>query len=417
MLPPETPPRAHRGALGHIRVLDLSRVLAGPWASQVLADLGAEVIKVERPGTGDDTRAWGPPWLRDAAGRETGESAYFASANRGKRSIAVDLARPEGRDLVRRLAERADVLLENYRVGSLARHGLAYADLAALNPRLVYCSITGFGQTGPYRDRAGYDFLVQAMGGLMSVTGEPDGAPGGGPMKVGVAIADLLTGMYAATAVLAALAWRERSGRGQHVDLSLLDVQVAALAYQAQNYLATGRPPERMGNAHPSIVPYQSFATRDGHLVLAVGNDGQFARLCQVMGRPDLADDARFATNAARVENRRTLVPVLESILSGRSSGEWMAALEPAGIPCGPINDLARVFADPQVVHRGARVEVSHPLAGTTPLVASPIRLSATPVEHRTPPPLLGQHTREVLVELLGLGEDELDALREKGVI
>jgi len=417
MPPSETPPRARPGALGHVRVLDLSRVLAGPWASQVLADLGAEVIKVERPGTGDDTRAWGPPWLRDAGGRETGESAYFASANRGKRSIAVDLARPEGRDLVRRLAERSDVLLENYRVGSLARHGLGYATLAALNPRLVYCSITGFGQTGPYRDRAGYDFLVQAMGGLMSVTGEPDGAPGGGPMKVGVAIAELLTGMYAATAVLAALAWRERSGRGQHVDLSLLDVQVATLAYQAQSYLATGRPPERMGNAHPSIVPYQSFATRDGHLVLAVGNDGQFARLCQVMGRPDLAADPRFATNAARVENRRTLVPVLASILSGRSSGEWMAALEPAGIPCGPINDLAQVFADPQVVHRAARVEVPHPLAGTTPLVASPIRLSATPVEHRAPPPLLGQHTREVLGDVLAMGEEELDALREKGVI
>ena len=414
---PETPRPERRGALGHVRVLDLSRVLAGPWAGQVLADLGAEVIKVERPGAGDDTRAWGPPWLRDAAGRETGESAYFASANRGKRSIAVDIGHPEGQALVRRLAGRSDVLLENYKVGSLARHGLGYPDLAALNPRLVYCSITGFGQTGPYRDRAGYDFLVQAMGGLMSITGEPDGVPGGGPMKVGVAITDVLTGMYAATAVLAALAWRERSGRGQHVDLSLLDVQVAALANQAQAYLATGRPPGRLGNAHPSIVPYQRFATRDGHVVVAVGNDAQFARLCRILGRPDLADDARFAGNAGRVENRGTLVPVLESIFAGRRSEEWIAALESAGIPCGPINDLAQVFADPQVVHRGVRVEVPHPLAGTTALVASPIRLSATPVEHRAPPPLLGQHTREVLAELLGLEEREMDALRAKGVI
>jgi crotonobetainyl-CoA:carnitine CoA-transferase CaiB-like acyl-CoA transferase len=413
----ETPRPERPGALGHVRVLDLSRVLAGPWAGQVLADLGAQVIKVERPGAGDDTRAWGPPWLRDAAGRETGESAYFASANRGKRSIAVDIGHPEGQALVRRLAGRSDVLLENYKVGSLARHGLGYPDLAALNPRLVYCSITGFGQTGPYRDRAGYDFLVQAMGGLMSITGEPDGVPGGGPMKVGVAITDVLTGMYAATAVLAALAWRERSGRGQHVDLSLLDVQVAALANQAQAYLATGRPPGRLGNAHPSIVPYQRFATRDGHVVVAVGNDAQFARLCRIVGRPDLADDARFAGNAGRVENRGTLVPVLESIFAGRRSEEWIAALESAGIPCGPINDLAQVFADPQVVHRGVRVEVPHPLAGTTALVASPIRLSATPVEHRAPPPLLGQHTREVLAELLGLEDREMDALREKGVI
>jgi crotonobetainyl-CoA:carnitine CoA-transferase CaiB-like acyl-CoA transferase len=329
----------------------------------------------------------------------------------------VDIGHPEGQALVRRLAGRSDVLLENYKVGSLARHGLGYPDLAALNPRLVYCSITGFGQTGPYRDRAGYDFLVQAMGGLMSITGEPDGVPGGGPMKVGVAITDVLTGMYAATAVLAALAWRERSGRGQHVDLSLLDVQVAALANQAQAYLATGRPPGRLGNAHPSIVPYQRFATRDGHVVVAVGNDAQFARLCRILGRPDLADDARFAGNAGRVENRGTLVPVLESIFAGRRSEEWIAALESAGIPCGPINDLAQVFADPQVVHRGVRVEVPHPLAGTTALVASPMRLSATPVEHRAPPPLLGQHTREVLAELLGLEDREMDALRKKGVI
>jgi crotonobetainyl-CoA:carnitine CoA-transferase CaiB-like acyl-CoA transferase len=405
------------GALGHLRVLDLSRVLAGPWASQVLADLGAEVIKVERPGAGDDTRSWGPPWLRDAGGCETSESAYFASANRGKRSVAIDLSRPEGQDLVRALAERSDVLLENYKVGDLARRRLGYADLAERNPRLVYCSITGFGQTGPYRGRAGYDFLIQGMGGLMSITGQPDGSPGGEPMKVGVAVADILTGMYAATAVLAALAWRERSGRGQHVDLALLDVQVAMLANQAQAYLATGRPPSRLGNAHPSIVPYQAFAASDGHLVLAIGNDGQFARLCQVAGRPELAADPRFATNSARVANRAELVPELQAILVGRTAAEWTRALEPAGVPCGPINDLAAVFADPQVRHRGLRAEVPHPLAGPTPVVASPIRLSATPVEHRLPPPLLGQHTREVLAGLLGLPDAELDALRGKGVI
>jgi len=405
------------GALSHVRVLDLSRVLAGPWASQVLADLGADVIKVERPGSGDDTRGWGPPWLRDRSGLETAESAYFLSANRGKRSVTIDVARPEGQALVRRLAEGSDVLLENFKVGALARHRLGYEDLAAVNPRLVYCSISGFGQTGPYRRRAGYDFLVQAMGGLMSITGEPDGAAGGGPMKVGVAIADVLTGMYAATAVLAALAGRERTGRGQHVDLSLLDVQVAMLANQAQAYLVTGRPPGRLGNAHPSIVPYQVFATRDGHIVLAVGNDGQFARFCQAAGRPDLARDERFATNSARVLNRETLVPMLAAALVERGSAEWIAALEDAGVPCGPINDLAQVFDDPQVRHRGMAIDLDHPLSGTVPLVASPIRLSATPATYRRHPPMLGEHTDEVLAELLGMEESEIAALREKGVV
>ena len=404
-------------ALSHLRVLDLSRVLAGPWASQVLADLGAEVIKVERPVAGDDTRRWGPPWLRDGRGEETGESAYFLAANRGKRSITVDLARPEGQAIVGRLAARADVLIENYKAGALARWGLGYEDLAARCPRLVYCSITGFGQTGPYRARAGYDFLIQAMGGLMSVTGEPDGAPGGGPMKVGVAVTDVLTGLYAATAVLAALAHRERSGRGQHVDLALLDVQVAALANQAESYLVTGRSPGRLGNAHPSIVPYQAFATRDGHLVLAVGNDGQFARLCEVAGRPDLARDARFATNAARVEHRAELLAVLEPILAARATEAWLAALEAAGVPCGPIHDLEQVFADPQVRHRRLCVEAPHPLSGTVPMVACPIRLSATPVRHDVAPPLLGQHTREVLGDLLGMDEAELERLRRDGVI
>ncbi len=400
-------------ALSHVRILDLSRVLAGPWASQVLADLGAEVIKVERPGGGDETRGWGPPWLRDARGAETRESAYFASTNRGKKSITVDVTRPEGQAIVRRLAQRSDVLLENYKVGALARRGLGYEDLAALNPRLVYCSITGFGQTGPYRNRAGYDFLIQAMGGLMSITGEP----GGAPVKVGVAITDVLTGMYAATAVLAALAHRERSGLGQHVDLALLDVQIAMLANQAESYLVTGRPPLRLGNAHPSIVPYQAFATSDGHVVLAIGNDGQFARFCEVAGRPELAREARFATNAARVQNREELVAILAPLLAARATRDWVGALEPAGVPCGPINDIAQAFEDPQVRHRGMRVEVPDPRLGTVPVVASPIRLSATPVRHEAPPPGLGQHTREVLVEVLGMDETEVEALRRGGVI
>ncbi len=404
------------GALGHLRVLDLSRVLAGPWASQVMADLGAEVIKVERPGSGDDTRGWGPPYLRDQSGRETSESAYFLSANRGKKSVTIDIARPEGQALVRRLAAASDVLLENFKVGTMARLGLGWEDLSRLNPRLVYCSISGFGQTGPYRHRAGYDFLIQGMGGLMSITGEPDGAPGGGPVKVGVAIADILTGMYAATAVLAALAHRERTGLGQQVDLALLDVQVAMLANQAMNHLVAGRPPGRLGNAHPNIVPYQAFRTAQGHLILAVGNDGQFARFCEVAGRPELARDERFATNAERVRHRGELVPVIESILGGRPAADWIEALEQAGVPCGPINDLAQVFADPQVRHRGMRMEVPHPLAGTAPLVASPIRLSGAPAAPAAPPPLLGEHTQEVLLGL-GLDRVEIASLREKGVV
>lgn len=404
-------------ALSHLRVLDLSRVLAGPWASQVLADLGAEVIKIERPGSGDETRGWGPPWLPGEGAGAARTAAYFASTNRGKRSVTVDLARPEGQAIVRRLAERADVVLENYKVGALARYGLAHADLAALNPRLVYCSISGFGQDGPYRDRPGYDFLVQAMGGLMSVTGAPDGAPGGGPMKVGVALTDLLTGMYAATAVLAALAHRDRTGEGQHVDLSLLDVQVAALANQAESYLVTGAPPRRLGNAHPSIVPYQSFATSDGHLVLAVGNDAQFARLCEVAGRPELGRDPRFATNAARVAARDALAALLAPVLAGRTTSDWVAALEAADVPCGPINDLAQVFSDPQVRHRGLRVEIPREGRPPVPVVASPIRLSRTPVRHDAPPPELGEHTREVLVELLGMADAEVEALRARGIV
>ncbi len=403
--------------LRHLKVLDLSRVLAGPWAGQALADLGAEVIKVERPGAGDDTRAWGPPWLRDGDGAETGESSYFASANRGKRSITLDVSRPEGQAVARRLAQRADVLLENFKVGDLARHGLGYGDLSALNPGLVYCSITGFGQTGPSRHRAGYDFLIQGMGGLMSLTGEPDGAPGGGPMKVGVAIVDVFTGLYATTAVLAALAERQRTGRGAWVDLSLLDVQVATLANQGQAYLATGRPPPRLGNAHPSIVPYQAFAARDGHLVLAVGNDGQFARFCEVAGRPELARDPRYATNTARVANRGTLVPQLAALFAARDRDDWIGALEGTGVPCGPINDLRQVFEEPQVVHRGMRLTLEHATAGRQPLVASPFRFDGAPCSSTRPPPTLGQHTVEVLTGVLGMGHAEVDRLRDLGII
>jgi crotonobetainyl-CoA:carnitine CoA-transferase CaiB-like acyl-CoA transferase len=403
-------------ALSHVRVLDLSRVLAGPWATQALADLGAEVIKVERPGTGDETRGWGPPWL-DAAPGAPRTAAYFAATNRGKRSVTVDLARPEGQAIVRRLAASSDVLVENFKVGTLARLGLDPEVLARECPRLVTCSISGFGQDGPYRDRPGYDFLLQAMGGLMSVTGAPDGVPGGGPMKVGVALTDLLTGMYAATAILAALAHRDRTGRGQHVDLSLLDVQVASLANQAQSFLVTGAPPPRLGNAHPSIVPYQAFATADGHLVLAVGNDAQFARFCEAAGRPELALEPRFATNAARVGARAELVAILAPLLASRPTAGWIAALEQADVPCGSINDLAQVFADPQVRHRGLRVEIPRRDGGTVPVVRSPIRLSATPVSHEVPPPALGEHTGEVLREVLGMSEDEVRALHERGVV
>ena len=400
------------GALSHVRVLDLSRVLAGPWASQLLADLGAEVVKIERPGTGDETRGWGPPFLTTPEGTETRESAYFACTTRGKKSVTVDLARPEGQAIVRRLAERSDVLLENFKVGSLSRLGLGWEELSALNPRLVYCSITGFGQSGPYRDRPGYDFAIQAMGGLMSVTGQPDGEP----MKAGVAMTDILTGMYVATAVLAALAHRERTGEGQRVDLALLDVQVATLANLAESYLVTGRVPDRLGNAHASIVPYQAFATKDGYLVVAVGNDAQFARLCELSGRPDLVADPRFTTNPARVENRATLVPILQAIFAGRPTRDWVVALQGAGVPCGPINDLAQVFGDPHVRARGLRVEVPHALAGSLPVVASPMRLSRTPVSLGTPP-LLGEHTDEVLRNVLGMESSEIENLRREKVI
>jgi crotonobetainyl-CoA:carnitine CoA-transferase CaiB-like acyl-CoA transferase len=405
------------GALSHLKVLDLSRVLAGPWATQILADLGAEVIKIERPGAGDDTRAWGPPWLKDQEGRETGESAYYLSTNRNKKSVAIDMAHPEGQRLLRAMAAECDVVVENFKVGGLQRYGLDYDSLREVNPRLVYCSITGFGQTGPYAARAGYDFLIQGMGGLMSVTGRPDGEPGAGPQKVGVALTDIMTGLYATIAILAALTHREREGAGQHIDAALLDVQIACLANQAMNFLASGSAPRRMGNAHPNIVPYQDFPTADGYMILAVGNDGQFGKLAEACGHAEWATDPRFATNAARVANREALIPLLCEATRQRSTGAWIAALESLAVPCGPINDLAGVFADPQVQHRGIRVDLPHPQAGSAPGVASPLRLSATPVEYRNAPPLLGEHTEAVLRSLLCLDDATLAALARSGVI
>jgi crotonobetainyl-CoA:carnitine CoA-transferase CaiB-like acyl-CoA transferase len=405
------------GPLSRLVVLDLSRVLAGPWCTQLLADYGAEVIKIERPGAGDDTRTWGPPFLRDEAGSDTADAAYYLACNRGKKSVAIDFTQPEGRELVARLVRSADVVVENYKVGGLAKYGLDYPTLSAANPGLVYCSITGFGQDGPYAERAGYDFIIQGMGGLMSVTGERDDLPGGGPQKVGVAVSDLMTGMYAATAILAALAHRERTGRGQHIDAALLDTQVAMLANLASNYLVSGKVPGRMGNAHQNIVPYQVFACADGHLILAVGNDGQFAKFCEAAGCGELATDARYATNAERVRNRDDLVARLEPVLRRRTQKAWLDALEAVQVPCGPINRLSQVFDDPQVRHRRMRVDLQHPRAGTVPLVANPVKFGVTPVEYAQAPPLLGEHTRAVLGDELGLGEAELAALAARGVV
>jgi crotonobetainyl-CoA:carnitine CoA-transferase CaiB-like acyl-CoA transferase len=405
------------GPLSHIRVLDLSRVLAGPWTGQNLADLGAEVIKVERPGKGDDSRAFGPPWLKDPEGRDTAESAYFAAANRGKKSIAIDLAKPEGQQLVRDLAACCDVLLENYKHGDLARYRLGYEDLKAVNPRLIYCSVTGFGQTGPYRERPGYDFMIQGMGGLMSITGERDDLPGGGPQRVGVPIVDIMTGMYASIAVCAAIAHRAETGVGQHLDLALLDTQVAFLANQAMNYLAAGEVPGRLGNAHPNIVPYQTFHTAHGDIILACGNDNLFNKFCEVAGCPELARDERFSTNAKRVENRVAITALLGEVFRKRTAREWVEALETAGVPNGPINNIKQVFEEPQVVARGMRVDLPHPAAGTAPLVASPMRFSATPIEYRLPPPTLGQHTEEILREVLGLDERRIAQLVDARVV
>lgn len=403
-------------ALAGVRVLDLSRVLAGPWSTQTLADLGADVIKVERPGAGDDTRGWGPPFMQDTQGRDTGEAAYYLGANRNKRSVTVDIAKPEGQDLIRRMATQSSVLVENFKVGDLARYGLDAPTLLALNPGLVVCSITGFGQTGPYKGRAGYDYAIQGMGGLMSVTGERDDLPGGGPQKVGVAVADLFTGLYATVAILAALRHRDATGQGQVIDMALLDTQVAMLANLGSNYLTTGVSPKRIGNAHQNIVPYQVFETSDGHLILAVGNDGQFARFCEVAGCSELAQDARFVTNADRVRNRDLLVPQLATLMKARPRATWLAALEAAKVPCGAINNLQEVFDDPQVQARDMVVPMSHPLTDALRLVASPMKLSATPVTYRNAPPLLGQHTQEVLAEF-GLTHDQIEQLHQQGVI
>jgi crotonobetainyl-CoA:carnitine CoA-transferase CaiB-like acyl-CoA transferase len=405
------------GPLQGIVVLDLSRILAGPWATQVLADFGAEVLKVEHPHGGDDTRRWGPPYLRDAGGNETGESAYYLAANRGKRSLAIDFSRPEGRALVRQLAARSDVFVENFKVGGLARHGLSYADLAADNPGLVYLSISAFGQDGPDAAKPGYDAMIQAMGGLMSLTGVPDGEPGAGPQKVGVAVADLMCGMYAVSAVLAALHERDRSGQGQYIDLSLLDTQVAWLANQNLNYLVTGRAPQRQGTAHPNIVPYQAFATADGHLMLAVGNDAQFARFCAAAGAPDLGADPRHATNAGRVAQREELVAAVAGLMRARTTQEWLDLLQAAQVPCGPINDLAGVFDEPQVRHRGLRLDLPHPLAGAVPGVRNPVRFSRSALEYDRAPPPLGADTAAELEARLGLDAAALADLAARGVI
>ncbi|KVL57309.1 CoA-transferase [Burkholderia cepacia] len=405
------------GALSHIRVLDLTRVLAGPWCAQTLADFGADVIKVERPGAGDDTRHWGPPYLKDADGADTAEAAYYLAANRNKRSVTVDIATPEGQQIVRELAAQSDVVLENYKVGQLKKYGLDYDSLRAVKPDLVYCSVTGFGQTGPYAHRAGYDFIVQGIGGFMSITGERDGEPGGGPQKAGVAIADLATGLYSTIAVLAALTHRDRTGEGQYIDMALLDVQVALLANMNTNFLASGKPPVRWGNAHPNIVPYQTFQTSDGWIIVAVGNDGQFRKFVEAGGRPGLADDECFATNPSRVRHRDTLVPILAEMVKARGKADWIDALEAAGVPCGPINDLEEVFDNEQVVARGMQVSLPHPSGADAKLVRNPIRMSATPPDARTAPPLLGAQTDDVLRDMLGYDDVRIAALRAKQAI
>ncbi len=409
-------------SLDGIRVLDLSRVLAGPWCTQNLADLGADVIKIERPGAGDDTRTWGPPFLKNDRGEDTQEAAYYLGANRNKRSVTCDIAKAEGQALIRELAAHCDVFVENFKVGDMARYGLDYASLKAINPRIVYCSVTGFGQNGPYADRAGYDYAIQGMGGLMSVTGERDDI-GGGPQKVGVAVADLMTGMYATVGVLAALRHAEKTGEGQYVDMALLDTQVAMLANLGANYLVSGKVPGRMGNAHQNIVPYQVFETApaaDGtkdHLILAVGNDSQYVKFCGVANIPELGVNPLFAKNSDRVKNRAQLVPILETVLKTRSKADWLAALEAAKVPCGAINNLAEVFTDPQVEARNMVTEWQHPLRADLRLVSSPIKLSVTPVRTDLPPPRLGQHTDEVLRSVLNYGEDRLSGLKDGKVI
>jgi crotonobetainyl-CoA:carnitine CoA-transferase CaiB-like acyl-CoA transferase len=405
------------GALSHLRVLDLSRVLAGPWASQILADLGADVIKVEHPHHGDDTRAWGPPWIEDPQWGDERQSAYFVGTNRNKRSVAIDIADPQGAELIRTLASKCDVLIENFKVGGLRKYGLDYDSLQAINPRLIYCSITGFGQSGPYAHRPGYDFLIQGMGGLMSITGRPDGEAGDGPLKVGVALTDILTGLYATVGIQAALTHRDKTGIGQHIDTSLLDVQVACLANQAMNYLSSGQQPPRLGNGHPNIVPYQDFRTKDGHIIITVGNEGQFRRLCETIHLPHLPDDERFATNSARIVHRAPLIALLQEALLTDTTHEWLLKLEQNNVPCGPINDMAGVFADPHVMHRGLKVNLSTEENGPVSVVASPLRLSESPVVYRSGPPRLGSHTEEVLKDLLGVSAESLSALKAARIV
>ncbi len=412
------------GPLANMKVIDLSRVLAAPWAAQNMADLGAEVIKVERPGKGDDSRAFGPPWLPDAEGKDSAESAYFIAANRGKKSITVDISKPEGARIVRELAASADVLIENYKAGDLARYGLGYEVLSKLNPRLVYCSVTGFGQTGPYRERPGYDFMVQGLAGIMSVTGDPDDTPGGGPQRVGVPLVDIITGMYASIAICAALTHRATcdaetagSGRGQHIDMALLDSGVAILSNQGANFLVSGKAPGRIGNNHPNIVPYQTFRTQDGDVILAAGNDNLFRKFCALAGCEELAGDPRFASNAARVSNRKEITALLAAIMLKRSTAEWVKLLDEAGVPCGPINNLAQVFADPQVQARGLRIELAHPAGSMAPMVRSPMRFSDTQLEFKIPPPALGQHTDEILRDGLKRSPGDIAQLRADGIV
>jgi crotonobetainyl-CoA:carnitine CoA-transferase CaiB-like acyl-CoA transferase len=401
------------GPLTGFRVLDLSRILAGPWASQMLADFGAEVIKIERPGSGDDTRGWGPPYMPDQSGSATSEAAYFHAANRGKQSVCIDMSQPAGQQLIQQLAAHCDVFIENFKVGGLKKYNLDYTSMERINPGLVYCSITGFGQSGPYAERAGYDFMIQAMGGMMSVTGEADGQP----MKIGVALADVLTGLYAANAIQAALIHQQKTGAGQYIDMALLDVQVATLANQAMNFLASGQSPQRRGNSHPNIVPYQAFQTADGHIILAIGNDAQFERFCRLAGRDELAVDERFRSNSGRVRSRDALVPQVAAIMLQKSSADWFVALNAEGIPCGPINDIEQVFADPQVQHRGLQLELDHPDAGKVASVANPIKMSLTPLQYERAPPLLGQHTGEVLTRLLGIEAPEIARLQQDNII
>jgi formyl-CoA transferase len=413
----------NQGALSHLKVLDLSRVLAGPWCTQMLADLGADVVKVERPNEGDDTRHWGPPFLKDEAGNDTTHASYFTACNRNKRSITIDIAKPEGQALIRQMALSSDILVENFKVGGLKHYGLDYESLKVLNPKLIYCSITGFGQDGPYAERAGYDLMIQAMSGMMSITGKPDSVPGGGPMRVGVALTDVFTGVYATSAILAALEVRNRTGAGQQIDMALLDVGMAILANQAAGFLNTGKVPQRQGNSHPSLAPYQDFPTADSAMLLAIGNDGQFARFCHAVNKPEWSADPRFATMGGRNTNRGELIPLMEAVTRTRTTADWVKLLEDKAVPCGPINDIGQAFADEQVKARNLEIkqavasvfDASNAIKNISS-VASPLRLTATPPVLVRPPPALGEHTDEVLREM-GLGAEAIAALHKNQVV